>query len=390
MHLLGAAVGTRRDWHSIEPAVDGRIWNYWSTNDKILRYLYRLGEAGTKAIGCEGIPTNFEQGEERQRLPAGERTSRPPAGGHPSMSDEGVRRGHVQTDDEASGFTASAEAATRSCSGPPRPSPTPASWPPTSRWPSRRPARQARRRSSDPGARAAPRRWRRRGHCAPAAIAIPIGLSPRTLRREPYATLASNTIGNCERSRVAPAGTSCTSRSMRGIRWVRGVSGVREGSKSGRSRRAWRRWVAIDALGLSEVDRSIVVVSGPPQVATTPARSGGRDRVRSPRRQAGDAERGKRGAQAAELLVGSPQGEGCDGGGEGRQEHWLEATLRAGPGRPGPQQDPRQGSCSASPAVAANGECSVVSGMVCPVVTGCSCVTSCCVKQGRRTETPVA
>ena len=57
MHLLGAAVGTRRDWHSIEAAVDGRIYNYCSTNDKILRALYRAGEAGTKAIGCEGIPT---------------------------------------------------------------------------------------------------------------------------------------------------------------------------------------------------------------------------------------------------------------------------------------------------------------------------------------------
>jgi hypothetical protein len=57
MHLLGAAVGTRRDWHNIELAVDDRIWNYWSANDKILRWLYRLGEAGTKAVGCDGIPT---------------------------------------------------------------------------------------------------------------------------------------------------------------------------------------------------------------------------------------------------------------------------------------------------------------------------------------------
>lgn len=58
MHLLGAAVGTRVDWHSIETAVDDRIWNYWSTDDKILRLLYRLGEAGTKAVGCERIPTS--------------------------------------------------------------------------------------------------------------------------------------------------------------------------------------------------------------------------------------------------------------------------------------------------------------------------------------------
>ena len=44
MHLLGAAVGTRRDWHSIEPAVDGTIQNYYSTNDKILSALYRVAE----------------------------------------------------------------------------------------------------------------------------------------------------------------------------------------------------------------------------------------------------------------------------------------------------------------------------------------------------------
>jgi hypothetical protein len=58
MHLLGAAVGVRRDWHSIEPAVAGTISNYFSTNDNVLRALYRVAEGGTKAIGCEGIPTN--------------------------------------------------------------------------------------------------------------------------------------------------------------------------------------------------------------------------------------------------------------------------------------------------------------------------------------------
>ncbi len=56
VHLLGAAVGTGRDWHAIERAVDDTIWNYWSTNDKVLRYLYRTGEGGRKAVGCEGIP----------------------------------------------------------------------------------------------------------------------------------------------------------------------------------------------------------------------------------------------------------------------------------------------------------------------------------------------
>jgi hypothetical protein len=55
MHLLGAAVGTRRNWHAIAPAVEGTIHNYHSKNDKVLRALYRLAEGGTRAIGCEGI-----------------------------------------------------------------------------------------------------------------------------------------------------------------------------------------------------------------------------------------------------------------------------------------------------------------------------------------------
>ena len=39
-------------------AVEGTIRNYYSTNDKVLRSLYRIAEGGTKAIGCEGIPTS--------------------------------------------------------------------------------------------------------------------------------------------------------------------------------------------------------------------------------------------------------------------------------------------------------------------------------------------
>lgn len=57
MHLLGAAVGTGRDWRSVGTAVSGTVWNYWSDNDFILRYLYKTAEAGQKAVGYEGIPT---------------------------------------------------------------------------------------------------------------------------------------------------------------------------------------------------------------------------------------------------------------------------------------------------------------------------------------------
>ncbi len=57
MHLLGGAVGTGWDWQTVERAVDTTVWNYWSENDLVLRYLFRIGVAGTaRAVGCEGIP----------------------------------------------------------------------------------------------------------------------------------------------------------------------------------------------------------------------------------------------------------------------------------------------------------------------------------------------
>jgi pimeloyl-ACP methyl ester carboxylesterase len=56
MHLLGGAVSTKRPWHSIENAVEDKVWNYWSADDKILSAVYRTGEAGSKAIGATGIP----------------------------------------------------------------------------------------------------------------------------------------------------------------------------------------------------------------------------------------------------------------------------------------------------------------------------------------------
>jgi hypothetical protein len=57
MHLLGAAVGTGRDWRAIGTAVSGTVWNYRSENDFILKYLYKSAEAGQSAVGFEGIPT---------------------------------------------------------------------------------------------------------------------------------------------------------------------------------------------------------------------------------------------------------------------------------------------------------------------------------------------
>jgi hypothetical protein len=55
MHLLGAAVGRKGHWHSLEAAVIGTVWNYWSENDNVLRWMYRLGEVGEVAVGQTGF-----------------------------------------------------------------------------------------------------------------------------------------------------------------------------------------------------------------------------------------------------------------------------------------------------------------------------------------------
>jgi hypothetical protein len=55
MHLLGAAVGRKGHWHSLETAVLDAVWNYWSENDHVLRWMYRLAEVGEVAVGQTGF-----------------------------------------------------------------------------------------------------------------------------------------------------------------------------------------------------------------------------------------------------------------------------------------------------------------------------------------------
>lgn len=59
MHLLGAAVGRKGDWRSLETAVTGNVWNYWSANDNTLRWLYKLAEMGETAAGQTGFNSKF-------------------------------------------------------------------------------------------------------------------------------------------------------------------------------------------------------------------------------------------------------------------------------------------------------------------------------------------
>lgn len=59
MHLLGAAVDRKDDWRSLEAAVEGTVWNYWSSEDAVLRWLYRFAEVGKEAAGHQGLSTKL-------------------------------------------------------------------------------------------------------------------------------------------------------------------------------------------------------------------------------------------------------------------------------------------------------------------------------------------
>ena len=56
VHLLGAAIGAKGDWDALTARVDDAVYNYHSTNDNVLKYLYAVTQAGQKAAGFEGFP----------------------------------------------------------------------------------------------------------------------------------------------------------------------------------------------------------------------------------------------------------------------------------------------------------------------------------------------
>ena len=65
MHLLGAAVGARGDWRTLDAAVSDHVWNYRSENDNVLKYLYRSVQAGEAAAGVVGFGSSFPKISDR-------------------------------------------------------------------------------------------------------------------------------------------------------------------------------------------------------------------------------------------------------------------------------------------------------------------------------------
>lgn len=54
-HLTGAATSAKCDPHALTAAIDEALYNYHSSNDAVLNYLYRAAEAGQVAAGLKGF-----------------------------------------------------------------------------------------------------------------------------------------------------------------------------------------------------------------------------------------------------------------------------------------------------------------------------------------------
>lgn len=55
LHLFGAAVSQRRNWHQLSDSVPGNVFNYYSNNDAVLGMAFRAAQGGSRAIGEVGI-----------------------------------------------------------------------------------------------------------------------------------------------------------------------------------------------------------------------------------------------------------------------------------------------------------------------------------------------
>ena len=59
VHLLGAAVPSKGDWRVLHESVAGGVWNYYSTNDRVLEILYKYAQLGSPAAGSRGFKTSY-------------------------------------------------------------------------------------------------------------------------------------------------------------------------------------------------------------------------------------------------------------------------------------------------------------------------------------------
>ncbi len=55
VHLLGAAIGAKSNWGPLTAAVEEAVYGYHSTNDAVLKYVYKVAQAGQNAAGLTGF-----------------------------------------------------------------------------------------------------------------------------------------------------------------------------------------------------------------------------------------------------------------------------------------------------------------------------------------------
>ena len=65
VHLLGAAIGAKGNWRGLNDAVTDTVYNYYSANDKVLKYLYPVAQAGSKPAGLCGFGSKFPKIKDR-------------------------------------------------------------------------------------------------------------------------------------------------------------------------------------------------------------------------------------------------------------------------------------------------------------------------------------
>lgn len=59
VHLLGAAEGKKGDWRPLSDAVANAVYNYYSTNDPVLKFAYAAAQAGSVAVGLRGFTSKY-------------------------------------------------------------------------------------------------------------------------------------------------------------------------------------------------------------------------------------------------------------------------------------------------------------------------------------------
>ncbi|MGE5695072.1 MAG: DUF726 domain-containing protein [Candidatus Sericytochromatia bacterium] len=64
IHVLGAGIRAKGDWRSLNDAVTDAVYNYYS-NDKVLKNLYTVVQAGSKPPSLRGFGSKFPKIRDR-------------------------------------------------------------------------------------------------------------------------------------------------------------------------------------------------------------------------------------------------------------------------------------------------------------------------------------